>query len=193
MEHWRWPDHDRYPGYNGTTTCKVYISPISKNLPRRTDGLRSRDYQMCDYWRRNEELRPSTIVKDVLFNDSRWLHDQALRSTHLSHKTLGLYISRAWLLWKRVKGLSHTSLRSKSFRAVSQAYFKAYSHAHQNFSHAKIAKFYYRQCSAAFAWRESFANTGRARETREQERKPPASLSSRVLESPSFPPKKLAP
>ena len=81
----------------------MYISPISKNLPRRTDGLRSRDYQMCDYWRRNEELRPSTIVKDVLFNDSRWLHDQAPTSTHLSHKTLGLYISRAWLLWKRVR------------------------------------------------------------------------------------------
>jgi len=30
---WSW-----YPGYNETTTCKVYISPISKNLPRRTGG-----------------------------------------------------------------------------------------------------------------------------------------------------------
>ena len=33
------------------------------------DGLadvRSRDYQMGDYWRRNEDLRPRTIVKDAL-------------------------------------------------------------------------------------------------------------------------------
>ena len=38
-------------------------------------------------------------------------------------------ISRAWLLWKRIKGLSHTSLRSKRLRAVSQAY-----------SHIKISR-----------------------------------------------------
>ena len=87
------------------------------------DGLmdvRSRAYKMCDYRRRNEELRPSTIVKDVLFNDSRWLHDQGLRLTHFSRKTSGLYQSSVVTMEEDC--LSHTSLRSKRFRAVSKAY-----------------------------------------------------------------------
>ena len=86
MEHWRWPDHDRYPGYNGTTTCKVYISSISKNLPRRTGGR-------TVTWLPNGRLLEAKRRLEAKYNsqgciiDSRWLHDQALRSTYLSHKT----------------------------------------------------------------------------------------------------------
>ena len=138
------------------------------------DGLmdvRSRAYKMCDYRRRNEELRPSTIVKDVLFNDSRWLHDQGLRLTsHAKHQDC---ISRAWLLWKRIAYLTLACVVS-----VSEQFRRLI--LHQNFSHAWITKCLYPWCSATLAWRESSANTGSARGTRELERKPPLFFSPRA-------------
>ena len=53
--------------------------------------------RLCDYRRRNEEWRPSTIFKDVLFDDSRWLRDQGLRSLtyHTIHQD-DIYVERGY-------------------------------------------------------------------------------------------------